>query len=38
MMATMDELRENVRKCLPELNQIQNKDLRDKVVEAWAGG
>ena len=35
-MATMEELREGVRKCLPEVDQVQNKDLRDKVVEAWA--
>jgi hypothetical protein len=35
-MASMDELRAGVRKCLPEVEQIKNKALRDKVVEAWA--
>jgi hypothetical protein len=35
-MASTDELRAGVRKCLPEVEQIKNKALRDKVVEAWA--
>jgi hypothetical protein len=35
-MASMDELRAGVRKSLPEVEQITNKALRDKVVEAWA--
>ena len=32
----MEELREGVRKSLPELERINDSDLRDKVVEAWA--
>jgi putative nucleotidyltransferase with HDIG domain len=35
-MASMEKLRASVRKSLPEVNLIQNKSLRDKVVEAWA--
>ena len=35
-MATLDDLRAGVRVTLPELNEIQDKELRDKVVEAWA--
>ncbi len=35
-MATMAELRTGVRKSFPELNEIKNAELRDKVVEAWA--
>ncbi len=35
-MATMDELRAGVRKSLPEVNNIRDEALRDKVVEAWA--
>ena len=35
-MATMEELRAGVRKCLPEIDHIQNAELREKVVEAWA--
>ncbi len=35
-MPTMDQLREGVRKQLPEVNEIRDKDLRDRVVEAWA--
>ena len=35
-MVAMDDLRESVRKSLPEVNEIENKDLRDKVVDAWA--
>jgi putative nucleotidyltransferase with HDIG domain len=32
----MEELRENVRRSLPEINRIGDEDLRDRVVEAWA--
>ncbi len=35
-MATMDELRAGVRRSFPELNEIKDAGLRDKVVEAWA--
>ena len=35
-MATMDELRESVRKSLPEVDEIADKELADKVVEAYA--
>lgn len=35
-MATMDELRAGVRKSFPEIDMISDKDLADKVVEAWA--
>jgi putative nucleotidyltransferase with HDIG domain len=35
-MATMDELRAEVRASLPEVEWIEDADLRDKVVEAWA--
>ena len=35
-MATMDELRAGVRKSFPELEEIGDAELRDKVVEAWA--
>ena len=35
-MASMDELRKAVRKSLPEIKEIRDKSLRDKVVEAWA--
>src|SRR5689334_3860875 len=35
-MATMEELRAGVRKSLPEIEQIEDADLRAKVVEAWA--
>ncbi len=31
-----DELRETVRRELPEIQQIQDPSLRDMVVEAWA--
>ena len=34
--STMEKLREGVRKSLPELNLIQDTDLRNKCVEAWA--
>jgi putative nucleotidyltransferase with HDIG domain len=32
----METLRRGVRKSLPELEQISDTELRDKVVEAWA--
>ncbi len=35
-MASMDELREGVRRSLPEIAEIKHPDLRAKVVEAWA--
>lgn len=35
-MASMEELRAGVRKSLPEVDLIQDEDLRNKVVEAWA--
>jgi putative nucleotidyltransferase with HDIG domain len=35
-MVAMDELRKSVRKSLPEVNEIEDKDLGDKVVDAWA--
>lgn len=35
-MAVIDELRAGVRQSLPEVDQIQNQALRDKVIEAWA--
>lgn len=35
-MECMDELRAGVRRSLPEVDDIANADLRDKVVEAWA--
>ncbi len=35
-MRSMEELREGVRKSLPELNEIRDEDLRNRVVEAWA--
>ena len=35
-MATMDELRSEVRRNLPEVENIKNSDLKEKVVEAWA--
>jgi putative nucleotidyltransferase with HDIG domain len=35
-VADMDELRAGVRASLPEIAQIQDPDLRDRVVEAWA--
>ncbi len=35
-MRSLDELRAGVRKCLPEVDQIKDKELRAKVVEAWA--
>jgi putative nucleotidyltransferase with HDIG domain len=35
-MATMDELRASVRRSFPEIEMIADKDLADRVVEAWA--
>jgi putative nucleotidyltransferase with HDIG domain len=35
-MTTMDELRAGVRRSLPEVEMIEDKQLADKVVEAWA--
>lgn len=35
-MASMEELRAGVRRSLPEVGMISDKDLADKVVEAWA--
>ena len=35
-MATMDDLRAGVLKSFPELSDIRDAALRDKVVEAWA--
>jgi hypothetical protein len=32
MMADMQELREGVRRSLPEVERIQDTNLRDKVV------
>jgi len=32
----MDEIRAGVRKSIPEIQEIKDKDLQDKVVEAWA--
>ncbi|WIY53555.1 HD domain-containing protein [Devosia sp. YIM 151766] len=32
----MDELRASVRRSLPEVEMISDKDLANKVVEAWA--
>jgi putative nucleotidyltransferase with HDIG domain len=32
----MDELRAGVRASLPEIDEIQDESLREKVVEAWA--
>ena len=35
-MTVTDELRSRVREDLPEVEDISDSDLRDKVVEAWA--
>jgi putative nucleotidyltransferase with HDIG domain len=35
-MATRDELRQGVRRSLPEIDEIRDEELRNKVVEAWA--
>lgn len=35
-MADMEALREGVRQSLPEIAEIKDKELRDKVMEAWA--
>ncbi len=36
MAAIADELRQGVRASLPEVAQITDADLRERVVEAWA--
>jgi hypothetical protein len=33
---SMRELRAGVERCLPEVNNIKNHELRDKVIDAWA--
>ena len=35
-MSTIEALRESVRTSLPEIDQIRDENLREKVVEAWA--
>ena len=35
-MASKEELRESVRRSFPELADISDETLREKVVEAWA--
>jgi putative nucleotidyltransferase with HDIG domain len=35
-MADLEVLREGVRQSLPEIAEIRDAELRDKVVEAWA--
>ena len=35
-MAVTDELRESVKKSLPEAEDIRDEDLRRRVIEAWA--
>ncbi|MCL4369132.1 MAG: HD domain-containing protein [Actinobacteria bacterium] len=35
-MADLDALRDGLRRSLPELGQIKDAGLREKVVEAWA--
>jgi putative nucleotidyltransferase with HDIG domain len=35
-MADMEALRRGVRESLPEIAEIQDADLREKVVDAWA--
>jgi 23S rRNA maturation-related 3'-5' exoribonuclease YhaM len=35
-MRSLDEMRAGVRRSLPEVEQIKNRELADKVVEAWA--
>src|SRR5947208_2864095 len=37
-MPTIEELRGGVRQSLPEVEEIRDSELRDKVVEAWALG
>lgn len=34
-MASIEELRAGVCKSLPEIAEIKDDDLRDRVVEAW---
>jgi putative nucleotidyltransferase with HDIG domain len=35
-MANLETLRQGVRQSLPEIAEIRDAELRDKVVEAWA--
>ena len=35
-MANLEDLRQGVRLSLPEIAEIRNSELREKVVEAWA--
>lgn len=35
-MASMEELRQGVCQNLPEVNEIKDEALREKVIEAWA--
>ena len=35
-MATMEQLRDSVQRLLPEVDEIKDKELRKKVIEAWA--
>jgi putative nucleotidyltransferase with HDIG domain len=35
-MANLDEIRQGVRQSLPEIAEIRDPELREKVVEAWA--
>jgi putative nucleotidyltransferase with HDIG domain len=35
-VALMEQLRAGVRASLPEVDEIQDGDLREKVIEAWA--
>ena len=37
-MASLEELKAGVRRSLPEVHEIQDEGLRDKVVHAWALG
>ncbi len=34
-MTTKEALRADVERCLPEVNNIKNAELRGKVIEAW---
>lgn len=35
-MAAIEELEQGVRKSLPEIAEIKDPDLRERVVKAWA--
>ena len=37
-MASLEELKAGVRRSLPEVHEIQDEGLREKVVHAWALG